>query len=148
MAIWAENPSQYLIQTTTLTSIADEVRILSGTEETLSPEAMKENLNGANSAIQEEANLIAQILLALEAKTNKTITFSINGTEYTAEKNMTWHEWCYSDYNTSYFTNYTESDRVSNADDHLAYDGEFIYGNEIIVANRAYTTIFDSTPEV
>lgn len=140
--------SKYLIQDTTLTSIADEVRTLSGIEETLSPEAMKENLNGANSAIQEEANLIAQILLALEAKTNKTITFSINGIEYTAEKNMTWHEWCNSDYNTSWFTNYYESDRVSDADDHLAYDGEFIRGNEIIVANRAYDTIFDSTAEM
>lgn len=140
--------AKYLIQDTTLTSIADEIRTLSGTEETLSPEAMKENLNGANSAIQEEANLIAQILLALEAKTNKTITFSINGIEYTAEKNMTWHEWCNSDYNTSWFTNYYESDRVSDADDHLAYDGEFIRGNEIIVANRAYDTIFDSTAEM
>lgn len=138
--------AKYLIQDTTLTSIADEIRTLSGIEETLSPEAMKENLNGANSAIQEEANLIAQILLALEAKINKTITFSINGTEYTAEKNMTWHEWCNSDYNTSYFTNYYENEKISNADDHLVNDdGEFIYGNEIIVANKEYTTITDST---
>lgn len=140
--------AKYLIQDTTLENIADEVRTLSGTEETMTPSEMKENLNGANSAIQEEANLIAQILLALEEKTNKTITFSINGIEYTAEKNMTWHEWCNSSYNTSFFVNYYESDRVSNADDHLAYDGEFIHGNEIIVANRAYDTIFDSTPEM
>lgn len=65
--------AKYLIQDTTLENIADEVRTLSGIKETMTPSEMKEKLNGANSAIQEEANLIAQILLALEEKTNKTI---------------------------------------------------------------------------
>lgn len=140
--------TKFIIQDTTLQGIADTVREIAGVNETLSPSEMIENLDGANNAIQEEANLIAQILLALEAKTNKTITFSINGIEYTAEENMTWHEWCNSNYNTSFFVNYDENDRVSDADDHLSYDGEFIHGNEIIVANRAYDTIFDSTPEM
>lgn len=60
--------SKYLIQDTTLTSIADEVRALSGTEETLSPEAMKEKVAEGNENIAAEADLIAQIQAALEGK--------------------------------------------------------------------------------
>lgn len=50
--------TKYLIQDTTLENIADEVRTLSGIEETMIPSEIKENLNGANSAIQTEADLI------------------------------------------------------------------------------------------
>lgn len=60
--------AKYLIQDTTLENIADEVRTLSGIEETMTPSKMKEKLNGANSAIQTEADLIAQILAALNSK--------------------------------------------------------------------------------
>lgn len=62
--------AEYLIQDTTLTSIADEIRTLSGTEETLSPEAMKEKVAEANENIVAEADLIAQIQTTLEGKSN------------------------------------------------------------------------------
>lgn len=140
--------AKFIIQDTTLQGIADAVREIAGVNETLSPSEMIENLDGANNAIQEEANLIAQILLALEEKTNKTIVFYIDGTEYTAEKNMTWHEWCNSDYNTSFFSNWYEGDRVSDADDHITYNDEFVLGNEIIIANEQYITMYDPSQDM
>ena len=62
--------AEYLIQDTTLTSIANEIRTLSGTEETLSPTEMKEKVAEGNENIATEADLIAQIQTALEGKSS------------------------------------------------------------------------------
>ena len=43
--------SEYLIQGETLTSLADEIRVLSGSEGTMGLDAMKSNVNTANSAV-------------------------------------------------------------------------------------------------
>lgn len=59
--------TKYLIQDTTLTSIADEIRTLSGTEETLSPEAMKEKVAEGNENIAIQADLIAQIQAVVDS---------------------------------------------------------------------------------
>lgn len=142
--------SKYLIQNTTLENIADEVRTLSGMEETMTPSKMKENLNGANSAIQTEADLIAQILAALNSKVNKTFTFYIKGEPHTAERGMTWKEWCASDYCDNWYIFSPEDPYeswVSNADDHIYYDGEYIRAINIIVPERDYVTIFNPTTE-
>lgn len=41
--------AEYLIQEETLTGIADKIRILSGTEETMTPDEMVEALNIQNA---------------------------------------------------------------------------------------------------
>lgn len=43
--------SEYLIQGESLTALADEIRVLSGTEGTMGLDAMKSNVNTANSAV-------------------------------------------------------------------------------------------------
>ena len=73
--------AEYLIQSKTLTGIGDEVRSLSGATGTMTPAAMKTKLQGANSEVSDQTDLIAQIQTALESKAsvsqvlqNKTVT--------------------------------------------------------------------------
>lgn len=60
--------AEYLIQEETLTGIADEIRILSGEENEMTPSAMKGNLQGANSEVEDQEALISQISTALRGK--------------------------------------------------------------------------------
>ena len=60
--------NEYLIQETTLSSLADEIRVLSGSEESMSPAEMTANVQSANEDIATEADLIARISSALEGK--------------------------------------------------------------------------------
>ncbi len=58
----------YLIQAETLTEIADKIRVLSGTEGTMTTAQMDGKLSEANTEINTQADLIAQITSALEGK--------------------------------------------------------------------------------
>ena len=74
--------SDYLIQDSTLSGIADKIRVLNGTEETLTPTEMQSELDTFNSDISavigEQDDLIAQIIGALEGKTvPRTITINV-----------------------------------------------------------------------
>ena len=64
--------AEYLIQDTTLTDIADEIRVLSGSEETMTPAVMTSTLETHNTemsvGLATQDDLIAQITAALEAK--------------------------------------------------------------------------------
>ena len=64
--------AEYLIQDTTLSGIADEIRILNDTTSTMSTAVMKSNLmefnSDMNASIAEQDNLIAQIISALDGK--------------------------------------------------------------------------------
>lgn len=51
-----------------MTELADEIRELSGTIETMSLDAMKNHVNEANTEVATQADLIAQITSALEGK--------------------------------------------------------------------------------
>lgn len=53
---------------TKMTAIADEIRTLSGATGTLGLDAMANNINEANSEVDTQADLIAQITTALEGK--------------------------------------------------------------------------------
>lgn len=59
---------EYLIQDTTLTALADEVRELSGITDKISVDDMTSNLGEANSEVDNQTDLIAQITTALEGK--------------------------------------------------------------------------------
>ena len=60
--------NEYLIKGETLTGIADEVRAMTGVTGVINPGNMKTHLNAANADVNTEANLIAQIIAALQGK--------------------------------------------------------------------------------
>lgn len=60
--------AEMLIQSESLVAIADKVRVLSGTEDDMSLDTMKNHVHDANTNIATEADLIAQIASALEGK--------------------------------------------------------------------------------
>lgn len=60
--------SEYIINGSTLTAMADEVRTLSGKTENMLPNTMTSNIREANSEISNQASLISQIKTALEGK--------------------------------------------------------------------------------
>ena len=59
---------EYLIQDATLTNLGDKIRVLSGTEDAMTPAAMASNVDEANTEVTTQADLIAQIASALEGK--------------------------------------------------------------------------------
>lgn len=65
--------AEYLIQGETLTSLGNKIRVLSGTEETMTPAEMQNELDTFNTSmsavVSEQDNLIAQIVAALDSKT-------------------------------------------------------------------------------
>ena len=60
--------AEMLIQSESLTSIADGIRVLSGTEDAMGLDAMATHVNTANSNVSTESDLIAQIQTALQGK--------------------------------------------------------------------------------
>ena len=85
-----------------------------------------------------------------------TITFTIDGTSYTALEGMTWAEWCESEYNTGGFhsSHSTTYDailiygvRVNNRYvETVAYSNEeLVRGEECIISNDAYQIKLEST---
>ena len=60
--------TEYLIQDTSLTALADEIRELSGTTTPKSLDAMTSDVDAANTEIAEQAELLNQIATALEGK--------------------------------------------------------------------------------
>lgn len=60
--------SEYLIQGETLTSIADEIRELSGTTTAMGLDDMTSNLGEANDEVVSQSELIEDIIAALEGK--------------------------------------------------------------------------------
>lgn len=74
---------------TKMTAIADEIRTLSGTTGTMGLDAMATNVNSANTKVDSQSDLLAQIVAALEAKgangTFETWTFTLED-DTTVEK--------------------------------------------------------------
>ena len=60
--------AKYLIEDTTLTNIADEVRELSGLSKPITPEYMINYLNAANADVGTQTEIIEEIAAALEGK--------------------------------------------------------------------------------
>lgn len=59
---------EYLIKSESLTAIADEVRTLSGTTELMGLDAVATNVGEANTEIDNQVELLAQAVAALEGK--------------------------------------------------------------------------------
>lgn len=101
--------AEYLIQSETLKSMADKIRVLNGVEGAMTPAQMDGNLGEVNVEVDEQAELIEQIASALEGKagssgvnvvsasyqsSNQSIPFAI-----WFEDGMTWEEYLNSRYN-------------------------------------------------
>lgn len=61
--------AEYLIKDKSLISMANEIRILSETQDQLNPSNMTIKIQDANTKIDEQTNLIINIINALEGKT-------------------------------------------------------------------------------
>lgn len=60
--------AKYVIEESSLTGIADEIRTMSGSTEKITPSEMVTNLQTLNAEIENQAELISQIQVALESK--------------------------------------------------------------------------------
>jgi hypothetical protein len=79
--------------------------------------------------------------LHLKQASPTTITFIIMGTEYQTEPNMTWAEWCNSEYNTGCFiVNSEAGNRVCWKGSLALWYGSYIYayGDDIIQTEYPY----------
>lgn len=131
--------AEYIIQDTTLNSIADKIRILYGTEDTMTPAVMNNQLINANIEVNEQTNLIKRILEALGLNV-ALITFYLDSEiEYQAEEGMTWAEWCESEYNTDNW--FVQGDGIYANSARLVYESslQYVDSTEIISANVSYT---------
>ena len=78
--------------------------------------------------------------------TKAIISFTIDGTTYRAEHDMTWDQWVASDYNTDNYAWYQEGSSYylsKNGDTSVAvsYDDDYVGPNYIIISRRAYVSI-------
>lgn len=60
--------AKYFIQGETLTNLADKIRVLNGTEESMTPDEMNNGLVSANEEVNNQINLIDQINSLLQSK--------------------------------------------------------------------------------
>lgn len=67
------------------------------------------------------------------------ISFTIDGTSYTAEEGMTWGEWVASDYNTNGFVE-SDGSIVSTIGNPLVYNNTYVNSDDVIIYNTHYTT--------
>lgn len=138
--VWGAVSTLTLTLGTKISGVANEYlfQFTSGSEPTtlILPNSIK-----FNSDFTVEANKIYQISIlnglgtVMSWENNlKLITFTVGGVKYEAEENMTWEEWCNSEYNTDGFY-------ISN---NLTYKGDkyiYSYGEPytVILNNGEYT---------
>lgn len=80
---------------------------------------------------------------------SKIIKFYINEFEYEAEEGMKWKYWPASRYNFDTYYKYDKQlNRISDADNHIGLNGDFIKGEDIITANCYYEVIMDNSQDI
>lgn len=73
--------NEYLIQGETLTELGDKIRVLTGTENSMTPIQMTSNVQSANEEVDAQSVLIDQLSAALEGKaggSNSEVISSVN----------------------------------------------------------------------
>lgn len=94
----------------------------------------------------DESKVTIDIVASPGTSSSETITFTIDGPEFTAEKDMTWAEWCDSEYNTieayvneeSEFVMYVDGEEEWQLRD--SSDGD-VLGSHKIIADEYYTGV-------
>ncbi len=68
------------------------------------------------------------------------ITFTIDGDSYQAEEGMTWEEWVNTAYNTdNYYVGYEFSNEILSSKAYpVKVNGNYVYADDVIIANGAY----------
>lgn len=95
----------------------------------------KPDIEGMMGSI--EAALDAIIAIQEELIPDETIIFYIYDTEYTANKGMTWGEWCDSEYNTVGFFD-ADGEIDTGAGLLLTPEGDSVTGSDVIIAGAVY----------
>ena len=133
--------TEYLIQDTILTNLADKIRVLSGTEETLTPAEMDTNLTTANTEIGSQSDIIAQIIEIIGVV--RTISFYIGGDEHSTEENMTWAEWITSNYNDYGYRLNSSGGVMTGSDTPIGDEsGNEVFDVDVIVAGANYQLLY------
>lgn len=139
--------AEMLVQSESLTAIADKIRVLSDTEDAMSLSTMESHVDEANTDVATEADLIEQISVALESKANGSgnggiqwISCSTIPTTYAVVPGSQAyyielpHENCYvlffnpnkADGNGCHLGCYDVKARVQTMSCHLIYNGELV----------------------
>ena len=129
-------PTDMFIKNTTLISLADKIRVLSGSEDTMTPVVMASNVDEANTEVDTQADLIAQIFAVLEEKFTNKISFSIDGVVYQAKEGMTWGEWASSAYNTGNFV--VSGDTLAGIFGNIFLGASKVSLSDVIISNYHY----------
>ena len=85
-------------------------------------------------------NLIVNAEEVEVIKNVNLITFTIDGTQYSAEDGMTWEQWCNSNYNTyGYAIDYNGYIAAGVGHDYVAFSDSLVESDDVIINNRSYT---------
>jgi hypothetical protein len=81
-------------------------------------------------------------IISIQTELLGIITFTIDGTEYTADKDMTWSGWCDSEYDTAGFWYDSMLKAVlgtkNGLTNYVKFDNKNVRPDDTIVAGRAY----------
>ena len=130
----------YSIKLSTLTEIGDAIRAKSGATGDIAVTSLATSildLSPADDVIEWDGSGV--VIAPIESE--QPMTFTINGTSYQMDNQMTWYAWTRSDYNTDGFSCAEENDYVYEAESSNKVtdaDGNDVLGTTYIVEGGAY----------
>ena len=132
--------AEYLIQDSTLTGIADKIRVLSGAEGAMTPAEMQNSLSLASTTVDTQTTLISDIKFALGIGELNVATFYVDNYTYTIPYEMTWAEYLNTYYDDSNVARIwiEENDQLMFDDCCIIHNGQYVYSSHYIVPNCTY----------